>query len=266
MLSHKTLAVAAAALGLALAATGASAASFVNGGFEGGSFSSWEQGGGRWTGGAYPQPQDYYSGGSAYNASYIANSITSAGFDANTDNKLRTVYSGDHSARVNDANNNYSVSTIRQRVDNYSDNLIAFAYAAVLEDSHGISDSDAFIIRLDDLTSGLNLLTINVNSAAAPASFTRSSQGWYYTDWTTYSFDVAAAGLLGHSFMLSLLANDCPYGGHAGYAYLDGFGGVVPPPSSAVPEPATWAMMIIGFGAVGSMARSARRRVAYAYT
>ena len=29
---------------------------------------------------------------------------------------------------------------------------------------------------------------------------------------------------------------------------------------SAVPEPATWAMMIIGFGAAGSMVRSARRR------
>ncbi|MEK7428384.1 MAG: PEPxxWA-CTERM sorting domain-containing protein [Pseudomonadota bacterium] len=30
--------------------------------------------------------------------------------------------------------------------------------------------------------------------------------------------------------------------------------------SSAVPEPATWAMMIVGFGAAGSMVRSARRR------
>ncbi|MDP3593077.1 PEPxxWA-CTERM sorting domain-containing protein [Phenylobacterium sp.] len=29
---------------------------------------------------------------------------------------------------------------------------------------------------------------------------------------------------------------------------------------SAVPEPATWAMMIVGFGGVGSMVRSARRR------
>lgn len=29
---------------------------------------------------------------------------------------------------------------------------------------------------------------------------------------------------------------------------------------AAVPEPATWAMMIIGFGAVGTMARSTRRR------
>jgi len=33
---------------------------------------------------------------------------------------------------------------------------------------------------------------------------------------------------------------------------------------SAVPEPATWAMMIIGFGGVGSMLRSTRRRHALA--
>ena len=32
---------------------------------------------------------------------------------------------------------------------------------------------------------------------------------------------------------------------------------------SAVPEPATWAMMIIGFGAVGSMVRNSRRRNAF---
>jgi hypothetical protein len=32
---------------------------------------------------------------------------------------------------------------------------------------------------------------------------------------------------------------------------------------SAVPEPATWAMMIIGFGAVGSMVRTSRRRNAF---
>lgn len=34
--------------------------------------------------------------------------------------------------------------------------------------------------------------------------------------------------------------------------------------SSAVPEPATWAMMIIGFGAIGSMVRASRRRNAVA--
>lgn len=34
-------------------------------------------------------------------------------------------------------------------------------------------------------------------------------------------------------------------------------------PVSAVPEPATWAMMIIGFGAVGSIVRTSRRRTAF---
>jgi PEP-CTERM motif len=33
--------------------------------------------------------------------------------------------------------------------------------------------------------------------------------------------------------------------------------------SDAVPEPATWAMMIVGFGAVGSMVRASRRRNAF---
>ncbi|MES3026358.1 MAG: PEPxxWA-CTERM sorting domain-containing protein [Pseudomonadota bacterium] len=32
---------------------------------------------------------------------------------------------------------------------------------------------------------------------------------------------------------------------------------------SAVPEPATWAMMIIGFGAAGSMIRTARHQNAF---
>jgi len=39
---------------------------------------------------------------------------------------------------------------------------------------------------------------------------------------------------------------------------------LMPAATSAVPEPATWAMMIIGFGAVGTMVRSSRRREALA--
>lgn len=39
-----------------------------------------------------------------------------------------------------------------------------------------------------------------------------------------------------------------------------GTGSYVPPPPPAVPEPGTWAMMLVGFGAIGFSMRSSRRR------
>jgi len=257
----------AASAAMALAGT-AHADTFVNGSFENGSLSGWTQGGGYWSGGTYPDPTSYSSGGANYNAGGISNSITSAGFDSRTDNNLRTVYAGDHSARINDPLNNYSVSLIKQTVNNYTDNILTFAYAAVLEDSHGTTDSDAFIITLKDLTAGDTLFTFNLNSATAPGSFTRSSQGWYYTDWVSQTFNIAALGRLGNSFELSLLANDCPYGGHAGYAYLDGFGNQIGGGGTGggpVPEASTWMMMIAGFGMAGSAMRYRRRKTSVSF-
>jgi hypothetical protein len=251
----KKLLVAGASLAVLAFASAASAGAFVNGGFESGDFTSWDQGGSTWGGGPYPVPNAQFPG-----TAPPTNAITNAGFDALTDNNLRTVYAGAHSARVNDSNNNYSVSAIRQIVSNYSDNQIAFAYAAVLQASHGPTDSDAFIVELTDLTTSTVLFNQNVNSATAPASsFTESSSGWFYTDWTTEAISVTP----GHDYELALLANDCPYGGHAGYAYLDGFGAVIPPPGpGGIPEPATWAMLLAGFGLTGAAMRSRRKATA----
>jgi hypothetical protein len=225
---------------------------FVNGAFEDGTLNGWTQGGGYWYGGAYPTPADYLPGGADYDPAPIVNSVVTQGFDPRTDNVLRTVYSGNYSAKVNNEVNDYSVSVISQRVDNYTDPIIAFAYAAVLQDSHGPTDSDAFIVSLEDATTGETIFSYNLNSATAPGVFTQSSSDWYYSDWLTQSIDVSARQ--GHDFILSLLANDCPYGGHAGYAYLDGFGGVVPPVTGAAPEASTWFMMFAGFGGMGLIA------------
>ncbi|HPU14582.1 MAG TPA: hypothetical protein PK808_00725 [Polymorphobacter sp.] len=152
----------------------AHADTFINGSFESGSLNGWTIGGGDWYGGAYPVAQDYLPGGGAYNLSSSAVTITNSAFDSNTDNVLSQVYAGSHSVQVNDPYQNNSVSVISQRVNNYSDPLIAFAYAAVLESSHDTYDSDAFIVTLTDVTTSETLYSFNLNSATAPGVFTQS--------------------------------------------------------------------------------------------
>ena len=86
--------------------------------------------------------------------------------------------------------------------------------------------------------------------------------GSMVTDATAPKRTVTSA-LLIPALLLSVLAADCQQTGHTGYVYLDGFGAVTPP-AGGVPEPATWAMMIMGFGAMGGMMRRQRSSVRFA--
>ncbi len=221
-----------------------SAASFVNGGFEDNNFGSWERGSGAWSGTlAQLTTANYSVGGAYYNAGYDQSAIVGLGTDANTGGALSTVYSGNYAARVNNSVNDYSVSLIKQTVTNYTDQYIFFAWAAVLEDSHGVTDSDNFRLTLKNDTTGNILYDVTYNSANTPAGLFNSFGSWNWTPWQVQQLDVSA--FAGDTFTLSLLASDCPYGGHAGYVYLDGFGAVRPPQDAggAVPEPSTYGLM-----------------------
>jgi hypothetical protein len=216
----------------------ASAGSFVNGGFENGDFTGWTQGAGYWNGYWPINPTDFLPGGTYYNMGYNASAVVTPGPDPVVGNLLNQVYNGYYAARVNDWWNNNSVSVISQSVTNYTDPFIYFAWAAVLESSHGPTDSDNFTLKLTDETAGTLLYLVSYNSYNNGPIF-HSYGNWFYTDWQVQQLDVSA--LQGHDFTLTLLGSDCPYGGHAGYVYLDGFGAA--PPPQTTPEPGTLAML-----------------------
>jgi hypothetical protein len=235
----------------------ANASTFNNGGFENKNLSGWTQGGGKWTSGNAPLNPANFAGGTPNNT------IQSSGTDAITG--ANTVYGGNYSVRVGDSSSGANVSTISQSVTNYTDNNIFFAWNAVLEESHGLTDSGHFSLNLRDDTTGLNVISRGYSSAGAIGSGTQgvtwntytlnTGENWFSSGWVVENIDLLALNLVGHNFTLSLLAADCYLTGHGGYAYLDGFGAVNPPVGpSAVPVPgAVWLFgsALLGFAGFG---------------
>jgi hypothetical protein len=164
------------------------------------------------------------------------------------------VYAGNYAARINDSSPNYDVSVASQTVHNYTDPTIYFEWSAVLQASHGIGDSDYFALKLTDDTTNATLYTVSYDSASTPGYFTYiPSNGWWYSGWQVENLDVS--GLSGDTFTLTVLGSDCPYGGHGGYVYVDGFAPIIVPPGS-VPEPAS----LFLFGSVTLVAGGLYRR------
>jgi len=249
-------------VGVAVAVTApasANAAGFINGGFENGTASGWTETGGSRTSYNNTQLNPALITGASPRSAVIASSYV----DPNLKGLLgSTVYSGAFGYRVEDTTSGGNASVVAQRVNNYTDASIFFAWKAVLEGAHGPDEAATMLITLTDLTTGLEVIRRQYNAAQGGSgidprfSYDSATNLFYTASWQIEQLTIGSS-LAGHDFLLSVLGADCQPAGHTGYVYLDGFGNVTPP--AAVPEPATWAMMLLGFGMMGGAIRYRRR-------
>lgn len=255
---HKVLSAAA----LFLFANVASALPFVNGGFEDGNTNGWTTGGGfrGFTPNSSISPADFLPGGSRYDNTANRSAINTVGtVDGIVGAALgSTVYSGNYSFRTEDFDLGGNASVISQKVVNYTEANIFFAWKAVLENGfHDEDNSAEVVVTLHDDTTNTQLISRVYNAGAGgggvDSRFTTLGDIFYTADWQIEQLAIDAS-LAGHDFTLSLLVADCDPTGHFGYAYIDGFGSRVPPVD--VPEPATAALMLMGLSGIVA----ARRR------
>jgi hypothetical protein len=249
-------------------ASTASAAGFVNGGFEDGNTNGWVIGGGSRSSQALNSinPSDYLPGGARYQAPIATShsAVVSPGTDTGSVGALlpNTVYSGNHSLRIEDTVNGGFVSVAKQTVLNYTDSDIFFAWLAVLENGgHPAQDSAAMIIKLTDLTTSETVISRVYNAVGGgggvDSRFSQSGNFYYTPTWQIEQLSIGASRL-GHDFELIVLGTDCGPTGHEGYMYLDGFGSVAPPPTGSVPEPVT--ALLAGIGLLGIAGASRRTK------
>ncbi|MCW2337727.1 hypothetical protein M2337_001960 [Sphingobium sp. B2D3A] len=106
--------------------------------------------------------------------------------------------------------------------------------------------SGGIITTLSGLSTNIDLLTVTINGKDVPIF----GQGT----------DVESAGISGFPIMAGMLNELVISGTSAGLGSYGGNLTFTPSPVSApVPEPATWALMLLGFGSLGYTMRRARR-------
>lgn len=256
--------------GFALSTAPAMSASFINGGFEDGTFNGWTYGTG-YRGGIYNTltPSDFLPNGKYNDPTLNHSTVIAKGYtDPYLGSKIGATTYGNsgYAARIEDTQIGGYASAIEQRVNNYSDPNIFFAYKAVLNGAHGASDAASLEVRLIDATSNSVIYTESVNAAAGGGgvdpqfTYDSTSNTYYNANWQVVQAPVATPG---HDYLLQVLVADCEQTGHFGYVYLDGFGNSNP--ISTVPLPASLPMFGLGVMALGVTARVMRGRKSKAH-
>jgi len=155
--------------------------------------------------------------------------IESSGSDP-IDTTIQKVYKGNYSARVNNHDGDYHISSVSQSatVPNVTNPQLRFYWAAVLEDPHHDAANQPYIdIVVTDDTAGSTLYSKHFYTNDPSYSGWRIISGsrYGYGEWKTIPWQVVnvdASGAKGHQITIKVIAADCGYGAHGGYVYLDG--------------------------------------------
>jgi hypothetical protein len=127
-----------------------------------------------------------------------------------------------------------------------------------------VKAGDQLVFVLHNVTLGADAYSDpSLNGSYDDPAWTGGNNHIYSTDYTATS--PLFAGVPSGTYVAF---EDLPFGG-SDFNYDDEsfvFQNVrIAPPTAAVPEPATWAMMLAGFGAVGMAARRRKTRVAVSF-
>lgn len=155
--------------------------------------------------------------------------------------------------------------------------VVTRTYSFTAESASGAGPvTGSVTVRFDPAVTALDRPGVVVNSASlpyrAPVSFSYQSA---QDTLAVVSADYAPAGRSGQGFALTIrnASSEGPLGGTLSYAPAAGSNlltravAVTPTtPSARLPDPATWAMLVLGFGGIGWLARRHQRRSEAAFT
>ncbi|WP_439532020.1 PEPxxWA-CTERM sorting domain-containing protein [Polymorphobacter sp.] len=162
----------------------------------------------------------------------------------------------------------YSIGNRNMGINVERFDTVTSSWVAAGQDSYAIIPSLATgVVTEVEARFGLNLTNLPEQFAPRPITFNAgetyrfrmafSAGGIGTVDW--YLSDQAATAGQSQRFYNYQGTTDLAF--QPAFALTDG-GDLVFPPNSAVPEPASWAMLITGFGLIGAAARRRRRALA----